>query len=341
MRRLRPRRSSSVPACCDVRVVGVDRCGELLHPLALVASVFRIGTFQSVTGPSASTPRISRTMLSVSGWFALFTTITSGISITPAFSACTESPEPGISASTIVSAWSMMSISAWPDADGLDQHVLLAGRVHQQHGLQGRLGQAAERAAARHRADVDALVEEVVREPDAVAEQGALGERAGGIDGQHADLALCARACATSDADQRALADAGRAGEAHDPRLARVRIDLAHQLPARGVVVLDQRDAASQRALVAVSSRSASGASFEPVPAVMGRELWQRELGATRRGAAMAAVHLPHPLEARARFVLGAATPAALRATARCEVLRPPEDAPAGRTATRRSGRRR
>ena len=53
-------------------------------------------------------------MLSVSGWLALFTTITSGISITPAFSACTESPEPGISANTIVSAWSMMSISAWP-----------------------------------------------------------------------------------------------------------------------------------------------------------------------------------------------------------------------------------
>ena len=38
----------------------------------------------------------------------------SGISITPAFSAWIESPEPGSGASTIVSAWSTMSISAWP-----------------------------------------------------------------------------------------------------------------------------------------------------------------------------------------------------------------------------------
>ena len=44
----------------------------------------------------------------------MFTTITSGISITPAFSAWTESPDPGISTSTTVSAWSMMSTSAWP-----------------------------------------------------------------------------------------------------------------------------------------------------------------------------------------------------------------------------------
>ena len=63
---------------------------------------------------SDSTPRISRTIVSVSGWSALLITITSGISITPAFSAWIESPEPGISTSTIVSAWSMMSISAWP-----------------------------------------------------------------------------------------------------------------------------------------------------------------------------------------------------------------------------------
>jgi hypothetical protein len=38
----------------------------------------------------------------------------SGISMTPAFSAWIESPEPGMSTSTTVSAWSMMSTSAWP-----------------------------------------------------------------------------------------------------------------------------------------------------------------------------------------------------------------------------------
>ena len=76
------------------------------------------------------------------------------------------------------------------DADGLDQDVVLAGRVHHQRHLQGRLGEAAESAPRGHRADEDAGVEEVVGEADAVAEQGAAGEGAGGIDREHRDLAL-------------------------------------------------------------------------------------------------------------------------------------------------------
>jgi hypothetical protein len=81
-------------------------------PSFRLASVFTIGTRQPSCGPSDSTPRISRTIVSVSGWSALLTAITSGISITPAFKAWIESPLPGISTSTIVSAWSMMSTSA-------------------------------------------------------------------------------------------------------------------------------------------------------------------------------------------------------------------------------------
>ena len=65
-------------------------------------------------GPERSTARTSRTIVSASGWSHLLTTITSGISITPALSAWIESPDPGISASTIVSAWSTTSISPWP-----------------------------------------------------------------------------------------------------------------------------------------------------------------------------------------------------------------------------------
>ena len=72
------------------------------------------GTFQSRSGPSASTALTSRIIVLASGCSALLTQITSGISITPAFSAWIESPEPGISASTIVSAWSTTSISPWP-----------------------------------------------------------------------------------------------------------------------------------------------------------------------------------------------------------------------------------
>ena len=59
---------------------------------------------------------------------------------------------------------------ALADADGLEQDVVLARGVHQQRRLQRRLGEAAERAAGRHRADEDARVEEVVGEPDPVAE---------------------------------------------------------------------------------------------------------------------------------------------------------------------------
>ena len=74
-----------------------------------------IGTTQPPSaGASESTPRISRTIVSVSGWSALLTTITSGISITPALSAWIESPEPGMSTSTTESAWSITSTSACP-----------------------------------------------------------------------------------------------------------------------------------------------------------------------------------------------------------------------------------
>ena len=76
------------------------------------------------------------------------------------------------------------------DADGLDQDVVLAGRVHHQRHLQGGLREPAERAARGHRADEDAGVEEVVGEADAIAEQGAAGEGAGGVDREHRDLAL-------------------------------------------------------------------------------------------------------------------------------------------------------
>ena len=73
-----------------------------------------IGTRQPSCGARLSTPRISRTIVSVSGWSALLTTMMSGISITPAFSAWMLSPEPGISTSTTESAWSITSTSAWP-----------------------------------------------------------------------------------------------------------------------------------------------------------------------------------------------------------------------------------
>ena len=117
--------------------------------------------------------------------------------------------------------------------------------------LQRRLGETAEVAARAHRADEDAGVEEVVGEPDAVAEQRALRERARRVDGDDAD-----RRCPRADepyerGDEARLADAGRAGDADRVRVAGPRIELAHDAVRERVAVLDERDRARERAPVA------------------------------------------------------------------------------------------
>ncbi len=56
-------------------------------------------------------------------------------------------------------------------ADRLEEDDVLAGGVEEQQRLQRRLGEPAAVAARAHRADEHARVEEVVGEPDPVAEQ--------------------------------------------------------------------------------------------------------------------------------------------------------------------------
>ncbi len=138
------------------------------------------------------------------------------------------------------------------DADGLHEHVLAARRVEQQGSLQSRLREAAQRAPVGHRADEDTPVEEVLCQADAVAQQRALGEGRGRVDREHANGATRLTSCLGQRADQRRLADARWAREAVDRRFARVRVDLAHELPALGAVVLDERDRARERTAVAV-----------------------------------------------------------------------------------------
>ena len=53
-------------------------------------------------------------MVFAAGLSILFTAITSGISMIPAFSAWIESPEPGMSTSSTVSAIPITSTSLWP-----------------------------------------------------------------------------------------------------------------------------------------------------------------------------------------------------------------------------------
>ena len=83
---------------------------------------------------------------------------------------------------------------ALPDADRLDEHDVEAECVHQEHRVGGRAREAAEMSAARHRANEDRFVGEVLGEADAVAEQRAVRERRAGIDRDDADAACRARA---------------------------------------------------------------------------------------------------------------------------------------------------
>ena len=141
----------------------------------------------------------------------------------PAFSACTESPEPGMSTrSDGVGDPGHLDL-ALPRSHGLDEHDVLPRRVEQEHGLQRCLGEPAEVAARPHRADVDARIEEVVGEPDAVAEERAARERARRDRPRRRRRCGRARGCAHERADEARLPDTRRAGDADDRGAARSR----------------------------------------------------------------------------------------------------------------------
>src|SRR5262249_61758654 len=97
-------------------------------------------------------------------------------------------------------------------ANGSDDDTATPRGIEQQRGVGRRPRQAAEMAARRHAADEDSGVARVGLHADAIAEDGAAGERAGGIDGDDSDAhaALAERACDLIV--ERALAGAGRTG---------------------------------------------------------------------------------------------------------------------------------
>ena len=115
----------------------------------------------------------------------------------------------------------------------------------------GGARQAAHVAARRHAADEHVRVLRVRLHAHAVAEDRAAGERAGRIDRDHTDgfggLARFGRQAI----DQRALAGAGRPGDADQVGAAGVRKDVADQRGRAGGFVFDQRDGAGHRPRVA------------------------------------------------------------------------------------------
>ncbi len=82
---------------------------------------------------------------------------------------------------------------------------------------------------------------------DAITQQGAAGERAGGIDGEDGDAVPALAAEPGEAVHQRALAGAGRAGDAHHPRLARPGVDPPDQLALGLAATFEKGDRPPQR----------------------------------------------------------------------------------------------
>ena len=89
----------------------------------------------------------------------------------PAFSACTASPEPGISTSTTVSAIETTPISFWPVPTVSTKTTSLPAASRTSTACSVASARPPGVAARAHRADEDAGIEEVLGEPDPVAEQ--------------------------------------------------------------------------------------------------------------------------------------------------------------------------
>ena len=204
----------------------------------------------------------------------------------PAFSAWTESPEPGISTSRTVSAIPITSTSLCPAPTVSRKTRSLPGRVEDEQRLERRLRETAEMAARAHRADEDARVEEVVGEPDAIAEQRALRERARRVDGDHADRLLRARGRGgRAPLIRLDLPTPGRAGDADRVRAAGLRVDVADELVGERVAVLDERDRARERARVARADAGGERLARPVPPRATTRTLLARTAASAARAA--------------------------------------------------------
>ncbi len=169
----------------------------------------------------------------------------------PAFSACTESPEPGISTSRTVSAIPITSTSLCP--------APTVSRKTMSFPDASRTSSACSVASARPprcpRVPIERMktpeIEEVIGEADAISEQRSMGERARRVDGEDADRPLLRAHVTDERGDEAGLADAGRPGHADGVGAARLRIDIAHELGGHRVAVLDERDRPRERPPVA------------------------------------------------------------------------------------------
>src|SRR5438067_886055 len=142
---------------------------------------------------------------------------------------------------------------ALPRPDGLEEDEILAGRIEHEQRLQRRLGEPAEVHARTHRADEDVGVEEVVAEPDPVAEKCSLRERTRRIDRDDADRDLALADVADQRGDEARLPDPGRAGHSYRIRRAGLWIEIGDDAVRERVAVLHERDGPCEGAPVSLT----------------------------------------------------------------------------------------
>ena len=187
------RRRSSRPSCLLERTVLADRVPELVDALAARRDRLHDLRAPRRCGPTRSSiSSRSRTVSATPSRSALFTTNRSAISMQPGLvrlhavaPARVHDHDGGVGGAGDLD----LDLA---DADGLDDDPRLARGVEHARRARRREREPAEVAAGGHRADVDAGVGGVVLHAHAVAEDRAAAERAGRVDGEHADLDVLA-----------------------------------------------------------------------------------------------------------------------------------------------------
>ncbi len=123
------------------------------------------------------------------------------------------------------------------DADRLDQDDVVARRLHDDHRLAGRLGDATERPRGGRGPDERRRIGGQRRHPGLVPQDAAAGTRRGGVDGEHRHLVPLPGEHGAQRVDERRLAHPGHPGDADPTGLARVR-QQRHQQPLRELLVV-------------------------------------------------------------------------------------------------------
>src|SRR5919204_4057092 len=107
--------------------------------------------------------------------------------------------------------------------------------------------------ATGHAPNEETIVERALLHPDAVTEERAAAERRRRIDGDDRDTVALLAIRAREAIDERALPSARWTGDADDPRMARLRIELAEDVRGFRFVVLDDGEDSRERAFIPVA----------------------------------------------------------------------------------------